>query len=124
MIESTRFTLYREGVFYGRNDSREACRRGAEARTLRVPTGLHPHRRRLRYRTRQRVAIPVYHGRIRRRRLRAAVPDLPGHPGPARHGHGIRRRPREPEKLGAGVRRARAQTPFPLVQLVPFWLKK
>ena len=77
-----------------------------------------PHLGRLRHRPRQRVALPLHRRRIRRRGLHPDVSHLPRHFGPARHGHGVRRRPRLPAFGRPSLRYPAALAALALVLLV------
>jgi len=46
--------------------------------------------------------FPYIAGQGGRRRVRAVLPDLPHHSGPAHHDHGVCSGPRFPQKPGAG----------------------
>ena len=63
----------------------------------------------MRHRIGKRLALPLRHRRVRRRGVRAALPALPRHLGSADPGDGIRRGPREPEKLRAKLQYPGAQ---------------
>ena len=72
-------------------------------RKTEVPAGLHSAFGGLCHRHWQRVEVPLYCRSGRRRRVRAVLPDLPHHSGPAHHDHGVCGGPRFPQKPGAGL---------------------
>ena len=44
------------------------------------------------------LAVPLHRGAVRRRGLCADLSAVPGHHGPAHHGHGVFRGPGQPEE--------------------------
>ena len=86
---------------------RRAVWRANGTREVRNPSWVHPGERRLRHRLGQRVAFPLYHGRIRRRGVRDHVPGVPGHLRASGAHHGVRRRPRKPALHRAQLRCSR-----------------
>ena len=105
------------GQRHGGRRARRGIGRGWSG-AVRVASGLHPDIGGLRHRVGQRVALSLHHGRVRRRGVRAHVPGVPGHFGPAGHGDGVRRGPRKPEERRAGVRHAAAVGHVALVLVV------
>ena len=67
-------------------------------RDLCVPAGLCAHLRRVRHRPGQRLALPLYRGTVRRRRLCADLSGVFGDYGAAHHGHGVCRGAGQPEE--------------------------
>ena len=78
-------------------DPRRVCNCERE-RDLCVPAGLCAHLCRVRHRPGQRLAVPLHRGAVRRRGLCADLSAVPGHHGPAHHGHGVFRGPGQPEE--------------------------